>query len=104
VIGARDEILGAAFATIDPAPAQSAHEVPMSPRRTFRVLVRERGGSQNGRVVDVQLQVRRTGARVWAQTFSDHEQARALEEQLERDLDALDDEAFRRAHRVASDL
>jgi hypothetical protein len=73
-----------------------------SPRRSFRVLVRERGGSQQGRVVDVQLQVRRTGALVWAQTFSDPEQASTLEEQLERDLDELDDETFRRTHRVPS--
>jgi len=86
----------------DPAPFSS--EVSMTPRRNFRVLVRERGGSQGGRVIDVQLQVRRTGALVWAHTFSDHAQARELEELLERDLDELDDEAFRRAHRVPSDL
>jgi len=73
-----------------------------SPRRTFRVLVRERGGSQQGRVVDVQLQVRATGALVWAQTFSDPAQARELEKQLERDLDELDEPSFRRAHRVPS--
>jgi len=73
-----------------------------SPRRTFRVLVREREGSQGGRVIDVQLQVRRTGALVWAQTFSDPAQARELEERLDRDLDELDDAAFRRAHRVTS--
>jgi len=72
----------------------------MTPRRSFRVLVRERSGSQGGRVVDVQLQVRRTGDLVWAQTFSDPAQARELEEQLEHDLDELDDESFRRAHRV----
>jgi ribosomal protein S7 len=73
------------------------------PRRNFRVLTRQRSGSHGGEVIDVQLQVRRTGALVWAQTFSDHEQARALEEQLAQDLDELDDEAFRRAHRVPSD-
>lgn len=73
-----------------------------SPRRTFRVLVRERTGSQGGRVIDVQLQVRRTGALVWAQTFSDPALARELEERLDRDLDELDEEAFRRAHRVTS--
>jgi hypothetical protein len=73
-----------------------------SPRTSFRVLVRERNGSQGGRVIDVQLQVRRTGALVWAQTFSDPELARELEEQLERDLDDLDEQAFRRAHRVTS--
>jgi hypothetical protein len=75
-----------------------------SPRRSFKVLIRERGGSQGGRVIDVQLQVRRTGALVWAQTFSDPALARELEDQLERDLDELDEEAFRRAHRVTSDL
>jgi len=74
-----------------------------SPRRTFRVLVRERDGSQGGRVVDVQLQIRRTGALVWAQTFSDPGLARELEDRLARDMDELDDAAFRRAHRVMSD-
>ena len=73
-----------------------------SPRRSFRVLVRERGGSQDGRVVDVQLQVRRTGALVWAQTFSDHDLARQLIDRLEHDLDELDEETFRRTHRVTS--
>jgi hypothetical protein len=73
-----------------------------SPRRSFRVLVRERSGSQDGRVIDVQLQVRSTGALVWAQTFSDPQLARELEEQLQRDLDELDEAAFRRAHRVTS--
>jgi hypothetical protein len=73
-----------------------------SPRRTFRVLVRERSGSQGGRVIDVQLQVRSTGALVWAQTFSDPQLARQLEDQLERDMDELDDASFRRAHRVTS--
>ena len=73
-----------------------------SPRRSFRVLLRERNGSQGGRVIDVQLQIRSTGALVWAQTFSDPALARALEDQLERDMDELDEEAFRRAHRVTS--
>lgn len=75
----------------------------LSPRSSFRVLTRRRPGSQDGEVTDVQLQVRRTGALVWAQTFSDPEQARELEERIAHDLDALDDEAFRRAHRVPSD-
>jgi len=73
------------------------------PRRVFRVLTRQRGGSQGGEVMDIQLQVRRTGELVWAQTFSDHDQARALEEQLEADLDDLDLASFRRAYRVPSD-
>jgi len=74
-----------------------------SPRHSFRVLVRERSGSQDGRVVDVQLQVRRTGALVWAQTFSDPALARELEDRLQHDMDELDDQAFRRAHRIPSD-
>lgn len=78
------------------------HDGP-SPRRSFRVLTRQRPGSQGSEVTDVQLQVRRTGALVWAQTFSDPEQARELEERIAHDLDTLDDEAFRRAHRVPSD-
>jgi len=75
-------------------------EAEGSPRRHFRVLVRERGGSQGGRVVDVQLQVRSTGALVWAQTFSDPALARALEDRVEHDLDELDLETFRRTHRI----
>lgn len=73
-----------------------------SPRRHFRVLVRERSGSQGGWVIDVQLQVRSSGALVWAQTFSDPTLAQALEAELERDMDELDLDAFRRAHRVTS--
>jgi len=86
----------------DDQPQADAHtdaRPTPSPRRTFRVLVRERDGSHGGRVIDVQLQVRRTGALVWAQTFSDPALARELEERLDRDLD---DAAFRRAHRVTS--
>ena len=81
---------------------QHVDEVEGSSRRHFRVLVRERGGSQGGRVIDVQLQVRSSGALVWAQTFSDHTLARELEEQLERDLDELDLATFRRTHRVTT--
>ena len=81
---------------------QHVDEVEGSPRRHFRVLVRERGGSQGGRVIDVQLQVRSSGALVWAQTFSDHALARELEEQLEHDLDELDLATFRRTHRVTT--
>jgi hypothetical protein len=77
--------------------------VDESPRRLFRVLVRERGGSQGSRVVDVQLQVRRSGAIVWAHTFSDPALARELQDRIEQDMDELDVAAFRRAHRVPSD-
>jgi len=74
-----------------------------SPRRLFRVLVRERGGSQGSRVVDVQLQVRRSGAIVWAHTFSDPALARELQDRIEQDMDEMDVESFRRAHRISSD-
>ena len=73
-----------------------------SPRHAFRVLVRERAGSQGGPVIDVQLQVRRTGALVWAHTFSDPAEARDLQDRLEQDLDTLDLDGFRRAHRVTA--
>jgi hypothetical protein len=74
-----------------------------SPRQHFRVLVRDRAGAQGSRVVDVQLQLRRSGAIVWAYTFSDKALAAELQDRLERDLDELDVESFRRAHRVSSD-
>lgn len=51
-------------------------------------------------MVDVQLQLAATGALVWAQTFSDSEQAEAFQQQLEDDLDALDDPDFRRKYGV----
>lgn len=83
----------------------STERPPSSPsaRQAFRVLVRERNGSHGGRVIDVQLQVRRTGALAWAQTFSDPSLARELEAELERDMDEMDEADFRRAHRVMSD-
>ena len=86
----------------DPTATPAPDEAP-SPRRSFRVLRRVREGSQGGTVVDVQLQVRRTGALVWAQTFSDPSQADELADRIEQDLDELDDAAFRRAHRVPTD-
>lgn len=88
---------------IDDAAAPPAPAEEPSPHRSFRVLVRERAGSQGGPVIDIQLQVRRTGALVWAQSFSDPALARELEVRLERDLDDLDVAEFRRAHRVPSD-
>lgn len=71
------------------------------PRQDFRVLTRRRGGYQ-GTMVDIQLQVAATGALVWAQTFSDEEQAEAFAAELESDLDALDNDAFRRKYSVPS--
>lgn len=72
------------------------------PRQRFRVLTRTRGGYDGGVMYDVQLQVASTGALVWAQTFSDQAQAEAFQEDLETDLDAMDDEPFRRKYSVPS--
>jgi hypothetical protein len=49
---------------------------------------------------DVQLQAVATGSLLWAQTFTDHDQAMAFEAALDTDLDELDDAAFRRKHGV----
>jgi hypothetical protein len=73
-----------------------------SPRRDFRVLTRRRGGYDGAVMVDVQLQVANSGALVWAQTFSDESQADDFQRQLEEDLDAMDDEGFRRKYSVPS--
>ncbi|WP_052667913.1 hypothetical protein [Nitriliruptor alkaliphilus] len=70
------------------------------PRQDFRVLTRRRGGYDGGMMYDVQLQVAATGALVWAQTFSDEDQATDFESQLDTDLDDLDDAAFRRKYGV----
>lgn len=51
---------------------------------------------------DVQLQVSATGNLVWAQTFSDRQQAEEYERRLEADLDDLDETAFRRKYNVTS--
>lgn len=71
-----------------------------SPRRDFRVLTRRRGGYDDALMIDVQLQIAGTGALVWAQTFSDQAQADEFQQQLEDDLDALEDEDFRRKYGV----
>ena len=71
-----------------------------SPRRTFRVLTRTREAYQGATMFDVQLQAVATGNLLWAQTFSDREQAAKYERDLEQDLDDLDDAAFRRKYGV----
>lgn len=75
---------------------------PASPRRDFRVLTRARGAYDGGMMHDVQLQVAATGALVWAQTFSDQQQADAFQQQLEEDLETLDDQAFRAKYGIPS--
>ena len=73
-----------------------------SPRRTYRVLTRTRGGYNGSTMYDVQLQVAATGNLVWAQTFTDRDQAAAYERDLDHDLDELDDTTFRRKYNVTS--
>ena len=73
-----------------------------SPRRDFRVLTRRRGGYDGAEMYDVQLQVAGTGALVWAQTFSDQQQADTFQQQLEDDMESLDDASFRRKYGVPS--
>jgi hypothetical protein len=70
-------------------------------RRAFRVLTRTRGGYNGATMYDVQLQSIATGSLLWAQTFTDREQATAFEAEIDRDLE-LDDAAFRRKHGVPS--
>jgi hypothetical protein len=72
------------------------------PRRDFRVLTRSRGGYDGAMMYDVQLQVAATGALLWAQTFSDQEQADEFQHQVEADLDELDMDRFRSKYGVPS--
>ena len=73
-----------------------------SPRRNYRVLTRTRGGYNGSTMYDVQLQVASTGNLVWAQTFTDREQAEEYERRLDSDLDDLDETSFRRKYNVTS--
>lgn len=75
-----------------------------SPRQDFRVLTRRRGGYDGAEMYDVQLQIAATGALVWAQTFSDAEQADTFEKQLDDDLDALGHGDFRRKYGVPASV
>jgi hypothetical protein len=73
-----------------------------SARRNFRVLTRTRGGYNGSTMYDVQLQSATSGGLVWAQTFTDREQAEEYERALDSDLDDLDDPTFRRKYNVTS--
>lgn len=73
-----------------------------TPRRQFRVLTRMRDGYDGATMHDVQLQVAATGALVWAQTFSDQQQADEFERQVEEDLDRLEPDRFRSKYGVPS--
>ena len=75
---------------------------PAAPRREFRVLTRTRGGYDGAAMYDVQLQLAATGALVWAQSFSDQEQADEFQRQVEEDPDRLDADGFRAKYGVPS--
>ncbi|MBW3619556.1 MAG: hypothetical protein KY461_04875 [Actinobacteria bacterium] len=75
---------------------------PRTPRQDFRVLTRTRGGYDGGMMYDVQLQVAASGSMVWAQTFSDQQQAEEFQAQLESDMETLDLDEFRRKYSVPS--
>lgn len=75
---------------------------PTSPRHTFRVLTRTRGGYDGAVMYDVQLQIVASGALVWAQTFSDEQEAEEYRREVEGDLDVLDDREFRAKWSVPS--
>lgn len=75
---------------------------PEPARRAFRVLTRTRSGYDGATMYDVQLQAVATGNLLWAQTFTDQSQAQAFEQELERDLDELDGDTFRRKYGVPS--
>lgn len=101
---------------VEPSGAPShAKEVPVSAtdessapeaterlaRHDFKVLTRTRGGYSDGVMYDVQLQVTATGKLVWAQTFTDQEQADEFQAEVEADLE-LDTTEFRRKYSVPS--
>ena len=66
------------------------------------MLTATRGGYNGSTMYDVQLQVSATGNLVWAQTFTDREQAEEYSRALDSDLDELDGQAFRRKYNVTS--
>lgn len=70
-------------------------------RHDFRVLTQRRGGYDDAVMYDVQLQITATGNLVWAQTFTDEQQADDFQAQVEADLE-LDGPEFRRKYSVPS--
>ena len=70
-------------------------------RHDFRVLTRTRGGYSDGVMYDIQLQIAATGNLVWAQTFTDQDQADEFQEQVKTDLE-LNGPEFRRKYSVPS--
>ena len=81
----------------------SARVSDESARRRFRALTRTRGGYNGSTMFDVQLQSISSGQLVWAQTFTDRDQADQFQAQLEADLNDLPDAEFRERYSVPSD-
>lgn len=73
-------------------------------RRDFRVQTQQRGGYQGAVMHDVQLIRSSTGAMIWAQTFTDADQAGEFLDRLESDLEDLDTTAFREHCSVPSSI
>ncbi len=71
------------------------------PKDLFKALTRHRSGYQ-GVMFDVQLQVVKSGALIWSQSFSHERQAHEFHQKLEDDLDNLDLATFRRQYGVPS--
>ncbi len=69
-------------------------------RSDFRILTRTRGGYDGAVMYDVQLQIAATGALIWAQTFSDQDQANEFQDQVDQDMNDLDLAGFRRKYSV----
>ena len=76
-------------------------EASARPRERFRVLRAQRGG-YDAIMFDVQLQVVSTGALVWAQSFSDEQQADDFYTTVSTDLDTLEMADFRSKYGVPS--
>jgi hypothetical protein len=72
-------------------------------RRHFRILTRTRGGYAGATLYDVQLQAVATGNLLWAQTFTEPNEAEAFAESLDHDLDDLEVGEFRRKHGIPGD-
>lgn len=71
-------------------------------RSSFRVLTRRRDAYNGSTMYDVQLQAIASGSLLWAQTFTDRDQATRYERDLEHDLDDLELADFRRKYGVPS--
>jgi hypothetical protein len=80
--------------------SESVVDMPAGSRAPFRVLMRHRGGYDQQDLVDVQLQNVSDGSLIWAQTFSDPQQADTFADEVRDNLRELDDTTFRRKYAV----